>query len=269
VERSEPSSASVYAPPRTVTDLADCSFYHTMEVPGYGLVEGQWDLRGNPHAYVGGLDFRGKRVLEVGTASGFCCFTMERLGADVVAYDLSDDYDWDVVPFGGSDSGAYAERRRAHLRQLNNAWWLGHRAFESNAKVVYGTAYEIPEEIGEVDVATYCAILRHLRDPFLALERGLRLTRETVVVTAMLSRRFALPQFAAGRLAKPAVLFLPDAKTGEPKESWWHLTPDVVAKMVGVLGFERTETHYHWQRYRNRRALLYTVVGHRTREPGA
>ncbi|MBV9971725.1 MAG: hypothetical protein JO135_00155, partial [Candidatus Eremiobacteraeota bacterium] len=34
-----------YAEPRTVTNLSDCYFYHTMEIPGYGLVEGQWDLR--------------------------------------------------------------------------------------------------------------------------------------------------------------------------------------------------------------------------------
>ena len=35
----------VYAPPRTVTDLNDCYFYHTMDVPGVGRVTGEWDLR--------------------------------------------------------------------------------------------------------------------------------------------------------------------------------------------------------------------------------
>ena len=32
--------SSVYAEPRTVTDLEECYFYHSMEIPGYGLVEG-------------------------------------------------------------------------------------------------------------------------------------------------------------------------------------------------------------------------------------
>ncbi len=38
-------SGSPYATPKNVTDLNDCVFYHTMEIAGYGLVEGEWDLR--------------------------------------------------------------------------------------------------------------------------------------------------------------------------------------------------------------------------------
>ena len=55
-----------YATPRTFTDPADCYFYHTLEVPGYGLFEGEWDLREGVEAYLGGVDFRGRRVLEIG-----------------------------------------------------------------------------------------------------------------------------------------------------------------------------------------------------------
>ena len=32
--------ADIYATPRTVTELGDCHFYHTMDMPGYGCVEG-------------------------------------------------------------------------------------------------------------------------------------------------------------------------------------------------------------------------------------
>ena len=92
-----PRKASVYAEPRTVTDLEECYFYHSMEIPGYGLVEGPWDLRGGVDDYLGGVDLRDKRVLEIGTASGFLCFTMEGRGAEVVASDLSDDHSWDVI----------------------------------------------------------------------------------------------------------------------------------------------------------------------------
>lgn len=264
-EPEDLAAGGVYAPPRTVTDLAECDFYHTMEIPGYGLVEGQWDLRAGADEYLGNVDFRGKRVLEIGTGSGFLCFHMEQRGADVVAYDLSEEHDWDLVPFAGSSSAEYESMRREHIRKLNNAWWLTHRAYDSSAKAVYGTVYEVPEAIGDVDVATFCAVLRHLRDPFLALERVLRLTRRTVVVTASLSLRYSVPQTMVGRL-RPGMLFLPEFRTGEPKESWWHLTPDVVKKMIGVLGFEKTKVTYHRQRYRGGRRLFYTVVGHRTRE---
>ena len=203
-----PRETSVYAEPRTVTDLEDCYFYHSMELPGYGLVEGPWDLRGGVDDYLGGVDLRDKRVLEVGTASGFLCFTMEGRGADVVAYDLSDKQSWDVVPYAQYDHESFDSERREHLRKLNNSWWLAHRAFESSAKVVYGTVYEIPEEIGRVDVATYGNVLRHFRDPFLALERGLRLTTETAIVTENPSLRYSLPQMAAS-LLKPNMAFLP------------------------------------------------------------
>src|SRR5947208_16942976 len=40
----------VYATPRVVTDLADCYFYHTTDIPGVGTVRGEWDLRpGSPN----------------------------------------------------------------------------------------------------------------------------------------------------------------------------------------------------------------------------
>ena len=83
--------------------------------PGYGLVEGPWDLRGGVDDYLGGVDLRDKRVLEVGTASGFLCFTMEGRGAEVVAYDLSDKQSWDVVPYAQYDHESFDSERREHL----------------------------------------------------------------------------------------------------------------------------------------------------------
>ena len=166
-------------------------------------------------------------MLEVGTASGFLCYTMEGRGADVVAYDLSDQQSWDVVPYAQYDHAAFDSERREHLRKLNNSWWLAHAAFESSANVVYGTVYEIPEEIGRVQVATYGNVLRHFRDPFLALERGLRLTTETAIVTENPSLRYSLPQMAAS-LLKPNVAFLPNFERVRPRESWWHFTPAAI-----------------------------------------
>ncbi len=259
-----PRGTSLYAEPRTVTDLEECYFYHSMEIPGYGLVEGPWDLRGGVDDYLGGIDLRDRRVLEVGTASGFLCFTMEGRGADVVAYDLSDKHSWDVVPYAQYDHDSFDAQRREHLLKLNNSWWLAHRAFESSAKVVYGTAYEIPEEIGRVDVTTFGNVLRHLRDPFLALERGLRLTTETVIVTENPSLRYSLPQMAAS-LLKPNMAFLPNFERVQPRESWWHFTPAAIKQMLGILGFEDTTVRYHVHRFAGRRKPLFTVVGRRTR----
>ena len=59
--------------PRTVPSIDDCYFYHVMDLPGHGVVGREWDLRGGEAAYLGGVAFHGKRVLEFGTASGFLC----------------------------------------------------------------------------------------------------------------------------------------------------------------------------------------------------
>jgi SAM-dependent methyltransferase len=265
---------SIYATPRVVTELEDCNFYHVMDIPGYGCARGKWDLREAAHEYLGRVDLEGKRVLEVGTASGFLCFYMEQQGAQVVAYDLSPDQTWDILPLPRHECEEYVLERKSATRRLNNAFWLCHRAYDSRAKVVYGSAYDIPEEIGMVDISVYSAILLHLQDPFLALQKGLRLTRETVIITEDLWNRFALPLMlltsipAKLGVSLPLTMFASDLKPRK-SDTWWHLAPEAVKAFIGVLGFEKAEVKYHFKAKRNgRRRLLYTVVGHRTDDRG-
>jgi SAM-dependent methyltransferase len=259
------SGPSPYASPRHVEDPADCVFYHTMDLPGLGVVQGQWDLREGADEYTGGVKLAGKRVLEVGTASGFLCFHMERRGADVVGYDLSDAQPWDLVPFASIDVAAVDAKHRDVIRRMNNSWWLAHRLYSSSARVVYGSVYEIPAAIGPVDVATYCAILLHVRDPFLALANGLRLTRETAVVTEIVGDRLASASGGLGPTGRPAVEFIPNAAVGGPLDTWWFLTPEVLQAYLGVLGFEDSSVSYHRQKGSFGECDFFTVVAHRTK----
>jgi hypothetical protein len=258
-------ASTIYAEPRSVTDLADCYFYHTMDVPGYGRVDGEWDLRDGVGAYLGGVDFKGKRVLEVGTASGFLCFHMEKQGAEVVAYDLAEDQSWNVVPFAGYDHQQHAAAAREHVRRVNNAFWLCHAAFGSHARKVHGTAYTVPEAIGAVDVVVCGCVLLHLRDPFLALQRALRLARQTVVVTEPVQLR-RWPQLLLRLFGGSCMVFLPDFRTCQPRDTWWFLPPTLLQQFLGVLGFEDTKVCYHRQTFGGRPRKMYTVVGHRTRQ---
>ena len=73
---------AVWEVPRNITSTDDCLFYHTMDIPNHGTVQGEWDLRGREAAYLGHTSLQGKRVLEVGTASGHLCFAMETMGAE-------------------------------------------------------------------------------------------------------------------------------------------------------------------------------------------
>jgi 2-polyprenyl-3-methyl-5-hydroxy-6-metoxy-1,4-benzoquinol methylase len=77
--------------PRFIERLEDCFFYHTMDLPGLGVVRGQWDLRGRFDDYIGGVSVAGKSVLDIGTATGFLSFESEHQGASrVLSVDMGD-----------------------------------------------------------------------------------------------------------------------------------------------------------------------------------
>jgi hypothetical protein len=291
----------LYARPREVTSPSECWFYHTMELDGFGVIAGQWDLRAGPDDYLGNVEFAGKRVLEIGTASGFLCFQMERHGAEVVAFDIAEGQMWDFVPMHGyANLNGYVEKCVRDFRRLHNSFWLGHRVTGSRAKVVHGNVYALPAEIGPVDVVTFGCVLLHLRDPFLALANGVRFARQTAIVTQPLTlrpfeQRLMGPEYEAWRkgagaeffpparrswkarlksllgrtepeLAEaPAMVFLPDFRNPEGLESWWFLTPTFVQNALGALGFEESRVNYHVQVFHGKRQPLYTVVAQRTR----
>ncbi len=248
-----------YADPIAVASLDDCYYYHTMDVPGYGLVTGEWDIRGGVDRYLGDEPLAGKRVLEVGTASGFLCFEMERRGAEVVGYDLSPGDSWDIVPYAGTDAEAQADERRRHVARLNNSWWFNHAAFGSRANVVYGSVYAVPRAIGPVDVATVGAILLHLRDPFLALQNAVSLRPQTVIVTELAPRGWAAA-LPVRRGVRRSPLFLPNAAKREPRDAWWSFTPEAIVNMLAILGYRTDRVVRHAHRYRGRATAMFTVV---------
>ena len=249
---------SVYEQPRFVEDVSECYFYHTTDLPGIGTIEGNWDLRENLTEYLGNVEFQNKRVLDVGCASGTLSFYMEKNGAEVVSFDLDKNGEWDIVPFAKwQDRELMIKRYRMLIDRLNNSYWLTHRLLNSKANVVYGSVYNIPNEIGPVDIAVYGSILQHLRDPFFALQNGLILTKETVIVEDILRGQ-------SGKIEEPYLGFLPNANTMEPKDTWWDIRPEWVVQAIKVLGFERTMVTFHKQKFEGKMIDSYTIVGKRT-----
>ena len=68
-------------------------------------------------------------VLEIAQLRGYMTFWMERQGAKVTAFDLSEDHKWDLVPFAGVDMEALNVARKAHLQRLHNSWWFTRKAY--------------------------------------------------------------------------------------------------------------------------------------------
>ncbi len=132
------SDERIFATPRKEEDLADCYFYHTMELPGRGVIEGQdWDLRGRVDEYLGNVDFAGQRVLEIGPASGFLTFEMEKRGADVISVEVTDEHGWDFVPYPELQSRRLAIQSEGLLRRClqfaGGAGRIRHRHHGSGA----------------------------------------------------------------------------------------------------------------------------------------
>jgi len=247
---------STYAQPKDVGDPAECVFYHVADLPGHGTTSGQWDLRATADAYLGNVDFAGKRVLELGTASGFLCFHMEKKGAEVVAYDLSPEDQWDLVLSFDEDPEAAIELNRNCIRRLNNSFWFSHKKMGSRARLCLGSIYNIPEDLGQFDIVTFASILLHLRDPLGAIQGALKFVRDKIIIVEL------VPDFQG-----PFAKFMPSPERRTPHGGWlwWLLSPDLLVSFLRLVGFRNIEVtrSSHMCARENRMRELYTIVASR------
>ena len=247
----------LYVEPRRVDDVDDCHFYHVMEIPGHGVVGEQWDLRGKERAYLGDVPLRGKRVLEIGPASGFLTFHMEAEGAEVVAVELAPDADWDFVPHARLDLEAAVRERRPMMELVRNGFWFAHERHGSGARVHYGSAYDLPVELGHFDVAILGSVLLHTRDPLRIVEGCARLA-DTVVITDAHDKSLD---------GDPLARLVPRPDSAE-WDTWWYFSPKLFVSFLGVLGFTDTAVTVHTQRFVGGEGSvdlpLFTVVARRT-----
>lgn len=249
---------SLYATPRSVGDGDVCHFYHLMDIPGHGLTTGaMWDLRGNTESYLGGVDLEGKRVLEIGPASGFLTFDMESRGAEVVSVELPLDHVWDIVPDAGLDLDAFAKEVGAGIGYVRNAYWFTHERVGSKAKVYYGDIYNLPEELGRFDYAVICSLLLHVRDPLKVVHECAKLA-ENLVIADM--------QYPEVPLNQPIMQWF-STKEAQVPHVWWKFSPQLFVRFAEVLGFAESTVSFHEQLYvadgPPRPAAMFTVVSMR------
>jgi hypothetical protein len=251
-----------FAAPRHVEDPSQCWFYHTMDLPGIGTVDGQWDLRGDVDAYLGHVDLRGKRVLDVGSASGFLTFEMEARGASVVSFDMGEGQEWNLVPFAWLDSkrGAISANLQSGLECMKNGYWLAHRLLGSNAQAHYGNVYDLPESLGRFDAVVVAQILVHVRDPIAALTTAARLSDDYLIVTE-----------GALQTLRPIARFYPQPGRTDADKTWWCYSIGLYQQLLRILGFRVCSIrrgHYRClvEGMASRTALT-TFVARRTPEP--
>jgi len=255
-----PDKPVVFATPRS-PQFSDCYFYHRMTLPDVGEVGEEWDLNASVDAYLGHSNFAGKRVLEIGPASGFLTAHMERAGAEVVCVDLPVDYAWDFVP--RLDIGEeYRARRRAKMERLHNGFWFTHSKLGLKSKVIYSRVEDLPDSIGKFDIAVVAAVLIHSRDPMGILSRCGQLTTGRIVVTEAVWKTL--------ETVHPIMLLRPQPDNNI-MDSWWDIPPRTIATMYQIMGFSNIlyaeYPVFFWQNKHD--VKTYTIVGERQQDQQA
>jgi len=241
----------------------DCDFYHTLDLGGGEVRHGVWDIRGRERSYLGWVDVKGLRVLEIGPATGHLTFHMAKAGADVICFDLPPGGAPDIIPQEGHDLEAHRRTGVEYMDRVRNSWWYGRRRLGLAPRAVYGDIYKLPSDLRRFDVSTFTSVLMHLSNPFAALRQAATLTDKAVIVTEPIARIPADPE--VGR-----VEFAPMG-THETVVVWWQLSAGAIMKMLRVFGFLEFSVHYHLQTYHPNHemdkppveALFYTLVAER------
>ena len=257
----EPAYQAALSHRRADADLSDFVWYHATELPDGTVLPGVWDLRGHESTYLGGVDLAGKRVLELGPATGYLTFYMERMGAEVVSFEAGLDVPIDTLPVKGQDQPD--ERMRVMQETIDrnhDGWWYVHRTLGSSARFVQGNIYDMPADLGTFDITVVGAILLHLREPWGALSQAARRTSEAMIVTEPLQDDLDPPETNIMRFSPSAEHHL---------TNWWSIYPGAVVSMLARLGFGQTVTTMHSQRHHLAHDLgadaidqpMYTVVG--------
>lgn len=246
------NNESTYQLPRHPQE-SECSFFHTVELNGR-VIDGVWDLREDEEAHLGGVDVRGKRVLDLGTAGGHMAFYMESKGAEVVAFDIENGRPYEFMAHT-TDPTDHADGHIKGSHQMKNGFWLMHGARRSKVKVVYGDLYQLPQDMGRFNIGFISSILLHLERPFSAIRQVALLTDDTIIITDAYRNHY---------LPTPHMVFRPDHANIGNCILWWYIPPESIIKMLEVFGFGQFKVSYHSITNKlKQHNPLYTVVGKR------
>ena len=205
-------------------EVAEASWYHTIELPGGIVTEGEYDLRPVMEKLPFPASLAGRRCLDVGTRDGFYAFEMERRGAaEVVAIDLADvaRLDWP------EPRPQFPQEVEADLHARSRTFDVAHRALQSKVRWRDLSVYDLdPAEHGEFDFVNLGTLLLHLRDPVGALMAVARVLRGHLLLTEPISLSLSLLR----RGPTAALMTLPDAPF------WWIPNAKALRRYVEAAG---------------------------------
>lgn len=199
-------------------------WYHTIDLGNGITTPGAYDHRPYLDQYGIPSDLTGKRVLDIGAASGFFSFEMERYGAEVTAVDLPRWYDHDFGPNYQPDQKT--EDAEVYLRE---PFEIAHRILGSKVQKKFMNIYDLsPSSVGEYDL-TFCgSLLIHLTDPVKALWNIASVTRQKAIIATPILQDDA---------DRPLALMVGHHRG----DGWWIPTRSCLELMAVAAGFTGIE----------------------------
>lgn len=144
---------------------------HKIELPS-GITPGHWEPC-HEHYGLTDINFKNKRVLDVGCLDGLYSFYAEKQGAkEVVAIDIND-----------TKQGQFGKEFNIFQGQ-NTGFMYAHNALKSKVKYFFPySVYDLDEKIiGKFDIVLFLGVIYHLAHPILALEKINQVTRKGGIV---------------------------------------------------------------------------------------
>lgn len=199
-------------------------WYHTIDLGNGVVTPGDYDLRPYLDRYGIPEDLTGQTALDIGAASGFFSFELERRGARVTATELSEWADHDLGP------RYQPELIPGQLRHfLNDPFEVAKSALGSRVERTKINVYDIsPERLGLFDLVFCGSVLLHLTDPFRALLRIRSVTRRLAIIATAI-------QEDAGDAPQARFIGHPEAYT------WWLPNRSCLETMARSAGFAKVE----------------------------
>ena len=222
---------------RNVTDPLLCEFYHVAELPDGSLTRAEWDLRQGVDQYLGGVDFSRQSVLEIGPASGFLSFYMEKKGAKVTSIEPPIETFWDLVPRAADGLESRKTEFKSHVERVRNSFWYFHGVNHSAVELYEVDAYNIPDELGTFDNGLLASILLHCSSPVRMIESVSRRVKNTMIICDLYHED----------LGDGPICSLVPTKDNDTIDTWWRFTPAFFVDYLGVLGFVHSRVVRHRQ----------------------
>ena len=224
-------------------------WYHTIELRDGLVTPGFYDHRSSLSAFQFPTDMGGRSALDIGSATGFFAFELERRGAEVVSVEVPSLADLDRFPgqtvdqtvrkieamlaSDGEPSALDLTAEQCYFNLLEGPFQFCHRLLGSKVKRCYATAYGLsPENLGSggFDLVYMGDILLHTLHPLEALASDARLCRGTLVLSQF------IPEMNDDR---PAMLYVGGDDPEADEISWWWPNRACLTEMLKKLGFSK------------------------------